>query len=102
MTVTSKKLQQLKDTMKELLDQPKLSRRHEVKFIVEVIDECERRGAVLHRLAKGYMTTRELKKDCGKDYGLEYTEALEMAYENMQAEAKAAISKARGPTVKKR
>ena len=35
-----------------------------------------------------YETPNQLSKLAGKEYGLEHTEALEMAYENMQNTAK--------------
>ena len=44
----------------------------------------------LRRIA-AYATPARLQKHSGDDYGLPYEEALEMAYENMQAEAKGAI-----------
>lgn len=45
----------------------------------------------LQKIAKAYQTPSQLKKDSEKQYGLDYEEALEMAYENMQAEAKQAV-----------
>ena len=53
---------------------------------------------VLHKIAKGYMTPDELRRKCEKEYGLEYHEALEMAYENIQQEAAQAIKGMRRPT----
>lgn len=49
--------------------------------------------ACLKRIAKGYSTTNQLRRSCGNDYGLGYCEALEMAYENIQQEAKYALKK---------
>jgi hypothetical protein len=46
---------------------------------------------VLHRIARGYMTPDQLRRRCEKEYGIPYAEALEMSYENIQAEAGAAI-----------
>jgi len=43
--------------------------------------------AGLKRLAKGYQTTSQLQRGSKGDYGLDYTEALEMSYENMQNDA---------------
>jgi len=40
---------------------------------------------------KNYQTPSQLRKNSGKDWGLEYTEALEMSYENIQEEAKYAL-----------
>lgn len=45
---------------------------------------------VLKRIAKGYQTTEQLRRGSEKQYGLEYEEALEMAYENIQVEAETA------------
>ena len=45
----------------------------------------------LKRISKVYETPNQLKRSCGNYYGLEYQEALEMAYENIQGEAKLAI-----------
>jgi len=42
----------------------------------------------LHRIAKGYMTPTQLRRD---DIGLDYEEYLEMSYENIQMEARNAI-----------
>lgn len=46
---------------------------------------------VLKKIAKGYQTPDQLRKNSKKEYGLGYEEALEMAYENLQAEASMAI-----------
>lgn len=45
----------------------------------------------LTQIAKGYSTPTQLKKEATKDYGLDYLDALEMAYENIQTAAKEAI-----------
>jgi hypothetical protein len=50
---------------------------------------------VLTRIAKNHQTAKQLLRN--DQYGLEPMEALEMAYENMQAEAKAAIKGRRRP-----
>lgn len=54
-------------------------------------DQIVKMYAALERIAKGYQTPEQLRKNSSKQYGLDYQEALEMAYENLQAEAKAAI-----------
>lgn len=41
----------------------------------------------LKRISNQYETTKQLRKESGLKYGLDYEEALEMAYENIQAEA---------------
>jgi hypothetical protein len=45
----------------------------------------------LKRIATGYQTPDQLRRNSEKEYGLSYHESLEMAYENLQAEAKAAV-----------
>ena len=51
----------------------------------------------LRRLAKDYLTPAQLERDSEKKYGIPYHEALEMAYENMQLDAAAAIKGKRRP-----
>ena len=46
---------------------------------------------VLRHIDKGYMTTEELRKDSESEYGLDYEEALEMAYENILTDLRFAI-----------
>lgn len=48
--------------------------------------------AALLSLSKDYQTPRQLRKSASQSYGLEYEEALEMSYENMQATAKTAVA----------
>lgn len=43
----------------------------------------------LKLIGRGYSTPNQLLKESEKDYGLDYTEALEMSYENIQETAKA-------------
>jgi hypothetical protein len=45
----------------------------------------------LKRIAKGYMTPDQIKRDSKKEMGLNYEEYLEMSYENIQNDAKRAI-----------
>lgn len=42
---------------------------------------------ILKLIAKGYQTPNQIRKDCHKNLGLDYEEALEMAYENIRQEA---------------
>lgn len=44
-----------------------------------------------------YDSPAKLKRSSGKDWGLEYVEALEMAYENIQQDARRAIKGKRRP-----
>ena len=51
----------------------------------------------LRRIAKGYMTSEKLSRKADDEYGVSYHEALEMAYDNLQAEAADAIRGKRRP-----
>lgn len=53
-------------------------------------DQFNKMHEALRKIA-AYQSPEKLKKDSEKDWGLEYEEAMEMAYENMQSEAKSAI-----------
>lgn len=39
----------------------------------------------------GFQSTSQLRRNCDRDYGIDYMEALEMAYENMQSVAEQAV-----------
>lgn len=43
------------------------------------------------KMIAGYQTPDQLRRDCEKDYGLEYHDALEMAYENLLEDARTAV-----------
>lgn len=43
--------------------------------------------AALRRISKDYQKPEQLRRASEKQYGLDYEEALEMAYENIQHEA---------------
>jgi len=47
----------------------------------------------LEKIAKGYMEPKEIEEKSDKEYGLSYEECLEMAYENILGEARAALHK---------
>lgn len=51
----------------------------------------------LHRIANDYMTSEQLHRRSPKMYGLDGSEAIEMAYDNILLEAKAAIKGVRKP-----
>lgn len=51
----------------------------------------------LKRIARAYQTPDLIRRNAERDYGLRYAEALEMAYENLQWEAKQAIQGRRRP-----
>lgn len=52
---------------------------------------------ILKRIAKSYASPERLKRDSEKRYGCSGEEAIEMAYENIQWEAEAAIKGRRRP-----
>lgn len=58
--------------------------------IAEIISREEKYRHTLTRIAKEYLTPSQLKKLATKR-GANYLEQLEMAYENIQEEAKSAI-----------
>src|ERR1044072_1113919 len=51
----------------------------------------------LETIAKNYETSSELRKSSKNNYGLDYEEALEMAYDNIQSTAKSAIKGIKRP-----
>jgi len=51
----------------------------------------------LKLIAKGYDTPSKLRRTCERKCGVSYEEALGFAYENIQAEAAAAIKGVRVP-----
>jgi hypothetical protein len=52
---------------------------------------------VLKRIASGYQTSAKLRRNAGQ-YGCSFEEEIEMAYENIQEEAKRAIKGQRRPS----
>ena len=54
-------------------------------------EEIYRLRQALERIAK-YQTPDQLRQSAGDDYGLDCEEALEVVYENIQEEVKAALS----------
>jgi hypothetical protein len=53
----------------------------------------------LYLISKKYMTPEQMQRKSNRMYGLEYSEALEYAYENMQTTARNAIRGVRLPKV---
>lgn len=51
----------------------------------------------LQRISKSYATPDRLRRNAARGYGLDYEEALEMSYENIQSEAKQAIKGKKRP-----
>ena len=45
----------------------------------------------LLRISKQYMSSQKLRKESEGEYGLEFEESIEMAYDNIQGEAKSAV-----------
>lgn len=54
-------------------------------------DDYERMRVALKRIATRYLTPAQLGRNAEKLLGLSYTEALEMAYENIQDDARMAV-----------
>lgn len=55
--------------------------------------------STLKRIA-AYHSPQRLRRRSDREYGLAFEEAIEMAYENMQSEARAALKGYRRPTAK--
>lgn len=53
----------------------------------------------LQKIARQYMTTEQLQRKAQKEWGVSYHEALEMSYDNIQAEAREAIRGKRKPKI---
>jgi hypothetical protein len=51
----------------------------------------------LRFIVKNFQTPTQLKRSCQEDYGLEYEEALELSYENIQAFAKGKLKGKKPP-----
>jgi hypothetical protein len=49
----------------------------------------------LRKIAKVYMSPDKIRKNCEKDYGLEFEECIEMVYDNIQGDAEAAARNVR-------
>ncbi len=54
-------------------------------------EQFNRMRDALILIAKGYQTPDELRRNAERDYGLDFGGSMEMAYENMQATARAAV-----------
>lgn len=63
-----------------------------IKKSMDQLKEIERLRSALERIVE-YDTPDQLREYSKTEYGLDYEEALEMAYENIQEEAKSALSK---------
>lgn len=55
------------------------------------MEQFNRMLSVLRKISRDYQTPDQLRLSSGRDYGLSYNEALEMAYENLQNEAACAV-----------
>lgn len=54
------------------------------------IEQFNRMREALRIIAIGYQTTNQLRRNCSIEYGTEYMETLEMAYDNIREIAKEA------------
>lgn len=71
--------------------------KRESERMQDLVRQADRYFSVLVKISKAYMTTEQLIRRAKKEYGVEYCEALEMAYDNIQADAAAAIRGMRRP-----
>ncbi len=55
------------------------------------VQKFNRMHVALITISKGFQTPNQLKKSSSKELGLDYEEALEMSYENIQHIAKCAV-----------
>lgn len=55
------------------------------------LSQFNRMRDALLQIAGGYQTPEEIRKSCEVDYGLDFEEAIEMAYSNIQATAAGAV-----------
>lgn len=53
--------------------------------------QFNRMRSALLIISREYKSTDQLRRESEKQYGLEYEEALEMAFENIQGEAEFAV-----------
>lgn len=60
-------------------------------------DQQRRMYDALKRIARGYQTPDQLRRNSERQYGLDYADVLEFAYENMQQDARNAIRGLRRP-----
>ena len=60
----------------------------EITISKKQADQFNLMRQTLNRIAKDYQTPTQLRKGCKSDYGLDFEETIEMAYENIQSDAK--------------
>lgn len=61
-----------------------------MKATIQITEKQKRQFNIMLnalKTIKAYSSPREIRKDSLKDWGLDFEEAIEMAYENMQGEA---------------
>ena len=66
------------------------------------MDRISRMYEALRRISKDYQSSEQLRRASEEEWGLPYEEALEMAYENIQNEARLAIKGMRMPRPERR
>ena len=66
------------------------------------MDRISRMYEALRRISKDYQSSEQLRRASEEEWGLSYEEALEMAYENIQNEARMAIKGMRRPNVERK
>ncbi|MCK5611337.1 hypothetical protein KAR91_56225 [Candidatus Pacearchaeota archaeon] len=78
------------DQNKKLIDKKDLQSNLTEKYRQKTNDLIDKNKELIEALRRisAYQSIETLQKNSKKDWGLEYEEALEMSYENMQSEAK--------------
>lgn len=62
-------------------------------------DQFNRMRETLIQISKNYSTPTQLRKESRGEWGLDFEEAIEMAYENIQGEAKSAVANVKPITI---
>jgi hypothetical protein len=64
--------------------------------------EFNRMRSALIKISKEYQSTDQLRRNCERQYGLDFEECIEMVYDNIQAEARISVKgiKALTPLIK--
>lgn len=69
-----------------------------IEITKKQFEDYQRMYTSLKIIAKDYQTSDQLRKNCEKNYGLDFEDAIEMAYHNIQSLASFAI---KGVTIPK-
>lgn len=69
----------------------KSKKRQPITITQKQLENYNKMWAALKKISRLYQTPDQVRRTAGELTGLDYTEALEMAYENIRADAKTAI-----------